>query len=75
MAKKSLTVEEVKKRKIQLEKDIMDLLQDFEKETGTRLGYVDVQRKSDDEGSEISPVEMDFVKKDINNVDINMDIE
>lgn len=43
---KSLTVEEVKKRKIALESAILKLVQDFEKETDSFVSYIDFQRKN-----------------------------
>ena len=42
---KSLTIEEVKKKKIALESAILKLVQAFEDEVGSFVSYIDFQRK------------------------------
>jgi len=39
------TIEEVKKAKIELEGKILELLNSFEKENGTKLGYINTERE------------------------------
>jgi len=41
----SLTIEEVKKRKIKLEKDILTLVTSFEDETKSFVSYINFERK------------------------------
>ncbi|MGW8178303.1 MAG: hypothetical protein ACWGQW_05995 [bacterium] len=45
MAKKSMTIEEVKESRIALESAIIDLISTFEKDTGLKCTYMDIQRK------------------------------
>ena len=40
-----MTIKEVKKAKIELESAILDLMKKFEKDTGTKLGYIETERK------------------------------
>lgn len=42
---KSLTIEEVKKKKIALESGILKLVQEYEKETGSFVSYISFERK------------------------------
>lgn len=42
---KSLTIDDVKKKKIELESSILKLVQAFEKETDTFVSYIDFERK------------------------------
>jgi hypothetical protein len=42
---KSLTIEEVKEKKIELESSILKLVQSFESETGSFVSYIDFERK------------------------------
>lgn len=44
---KKLTIEDVKKKKIQLEKDILKTIQDFEKECGVKISYISLNRSSE----------------------------
>ena len=41
----SLSIDQVKKKRVTLESSVLKLLQDFEKETDTFTGYIDVERK------------------------------
>lgn len=54
----SMTVDEVKERKIKLERDIRDLMVEFEKDTDTFCSYVSFERKvsKDARKNEISKV-------------------
>ncbi len=74
MGKNKITIDDVKKNKIKLEKDITKLLFDFEKTNGIRLGYIDIQRKRNkkDEAIEVTNHEK---PKDIQNVDIRMELD
>jgi hypothetical protein len=69
--KKKITIEDVKKRKIQLESDILELLQGFEKETGVRASYMTIERKGDHEKIAEPTVER---SGPINNVDVSMEL-
>uniref|UniRef100_A0A6M3J9X8 Uncharacterized protein n=1 Tax=viral metagenome TaxID=1070528 RepID=A0A6M3J9X8_9ZZZZ len=71
MAKKSMTIDEVKKRKIQLEKDVLKLLQEFETETGVRTGYINFDRGETDD----VPVPTRGNTGKLRNVDINMELD
>lgn len=53
MAKKSLTIEEIKNRKSEVEKDILKMLRDFEKETETMISYVSTQIDRGDDSWDI----------------------
>ena len=41
----SLTIDQIKKKKIKLESSVLKLLQDFEKDASTFVGYIDTERK------------------------------
>jgi hypothetical protein len=41
----SLTIDEVKKKKIKLESDILKLVQAFEKDTDSFVSYIEFERK------------------------------
>lgn len=42
---KALTIDEVKKKKIDLESQILKLVQAYEKETGSYVSYISFERK------------------------------
>jgi len=42
---KSITIDEVKQKLIGMEADLTKKLQDFEKETGVRVNYVNIKRR------------------------------
>jgi len=69
MPKKNLTIEEVKKAKIQLEKDILKLVKDFESDNGVRITYVSLDRKGDTE----TPAELE--RGPIVDVNANMELD
>lgn len=48
MAKESTTIEEVKKARIVLEKQILDLAKAFEKKYKLRVSYINLDRKDGD---------------------------
>ena len=77
MAKKDVTIEGVKKAKAELETAVTKLLQDFEKDYGVKLGYLDVRRKRDKNDIDIAlPCEpSEYNKKPIETVDINMNLD
>lgn len=41
----SLTIDQIKEKKIELESSVLKLLQDFEKDVDTFVGYIDTERK------------------------------
>ena len=74
MAKKSLTIKEVKDKKTELEIAILKLVQDFEKECGVYASYVHFNRKND---YEERPTKADGPEKrgPVENVDMNMELD
>ena len=73
MAKKSPTIEEVKKAKIKLESEILNIVQAFESDYGVRISYIDMQRKYEGEDSPI-PVSNAKPGK-LKNVTANMELD
>jgi predicted small secreted protein len=71
MAKKNVTIEEVKKAKIQLEKDILKLVKGFESDNGVRISYINMERKRDEKTE--APVDVE--RGPIINVDANMELD
>ena len=71
MAKKSLTLDEIKEKKIDLESTILDMVTDFEEETGVKLSYIHFDRPRLDEDR---PIPVDEERGPITNVDISMQI-
>lgn len=69
MAKKGYTIEEVKKAKIELEKQMLKLAGDFEKTYGVRVSYIGIDRKDDEEAPEARS------KGPIVDVSVNMDLD
>lgn len=75
--KKGMTIEKVKEMKIQLEKEIMALLKDFESDTGVYTGYMNIERERDEIDIKESP-QSDSKRgkpKDILNVDVSMELD
>jgi hypothetical protein len=70
-----LTIKQVKEKKIELEEAITKLMKDFEKETGTRLGYVSIERKRDKKEKQAMPESFNPKKREIVTVEVNMDID
>jgi hypothetical protein len=69
---KSPTIDEVKKAKISLEKVILKALQDFEKEYGVRIDYINVQREREDEDI---PEARTSRSGPIKNIEANMELD
>lgn len=69
MAKKSLTIKEVKDKKSQLEVDILKMVKDFEKECGLTISYISTRRKNEDNVPSVSE------EGPITNVEISMDLD
>lgn len=66
------TIDDVKKAKIKFEKELLKMVQDFEKEYGVRLGYFNLQREREDMGTvPESPREPGPVK----NIEANMELD
>ena len=73
---KSMTIKEVRKAKIELESAILDLMKKFEKDTGTKLGYIETERKhknAETKGALPEPYEP--YKGPISNVNVNMSLD
>lgn len=73
MPKKGLTVEEVKKAKIQMEKDVLKTVADFEKDNGVYVSYISLKRKRDDDEAVVGVKEID--RGPIINVDASMELD
>ena len=74
----AMTIVDVKKAAIELETAITKLMQDFEKETGMRTGYMDIMRKrdaSEDSNSPESIMPREEPTKDIETVNIDIRFE
>lgn len=69
-----LTIKQVKEKKIVLEEAITKLLKDFEKDTGVRTGYMNIERKRDKNAKDI-PEPVNSTKRDIVTVEVNMEID
>ena len=69
---KKLTIEDVKKKKIELEGAILKLVQEFEKECGVRANHIDINRKRDKEIA-IEPVAER--SGPVENVDVRMELD
>ena len=69
----SMTIAEVKDAKMELQNEILRMVKRFESETGTRLGYINVERNSDNYYDE-APVE-EKRGKTIKSVEVSMDID
>lgn len=51
----NMTIDDVKKKRIELEKMISDELKSFEKDTSTRIGYISIQRAEPKQEKSNSP--------------------
>lgn len=71
MPKRGLTVEDVKKAKIQLEKDILGMVTSFEKDNGVRISYISLARERDDD----MPVAKESRPGPVVNVDASMELD
>lgn len=74
MAQGSLTIKEVKERKIALETDIMKMVQAFEEETGCRITYLELNRAHPDGGRVAEPA-YEYENRPITNVNANMNLD
>jgi hypothetical protein len=76
MAKKDITIEGVKKAKIELEKSIMGLLKAFEDEYEVGLGsYINIKRNEDLKTIEADVIKEDVESRSIKDVDIDLNID
>jgi len=74
MAKKSATIEDVKKAKIGLEKQILELSKAFEKDYGVKVSYIHFDRERGED--KLNTPEIAQKKPGpIVNVDVNMDLD
>lgn len=71
-----LTIAQVKEKKLELEAAILDLVREFEEETGVRLSYMDFQRENLNRKSS-APVELvdPYEPGPIINVDARMNLD
>jgi len=70
MAKKAITIEDVKKAKIDLEEKMLDLAKAFEKDYGVRVTYISLERKYDEDVPTTREKQGPII-----NVDVNMDLD
>lgn len=69
-----LTIEDVKKKKIDLEASILKLINDFEDECGVRATYINFERKRDKSYKDtVEPAEPR--RGPVENVDVNMELD
>jgi hypothetical protein len=69
-----MDVEEIKKRKIEMESEITDMLKKFESESGVRASYVSIERKRPSKKEMNSPdsVMEDYDDRDLETVNIEI---
>lgn len=76
---KEMTIEEAKQKKLELEKMIANSMKEFEKDTGMRLGYIDVLRKRDNKKEEANSPESvmptEYKTRDIETVNIDLRLD
>jgi hypothetical protein len=70
---KKLTILDVKKKKVELETNILKLINDFESECGVRTTYVNISRKREKENRTVA--ECEPAKGPVENVDVNMELD
>ena len=68
MAGEAITIEEAKKARIALEKQIFDLIKAFEKKYKIKSSYISLDRKGDEE-----PI--DEERGPLNNVNVSMELD
>jgi len=73
MAKNSMTIDEVKKAKIKVESDVLKMIKEFEKDTGTRISYISIDRDYGE--NEAVSVPSRGKPGPVKNVDMNMDLD
>lgn len=71
MAKKKVTVDEIKKAQVVIELEVLELFQDFEKKYDTFIRHLNLDRK--DDKNKKSEYDSDY-KGRLINVTINMDV-
>lgn len=71
---KKLTIADVKKKKIELESNILKLINGFEKECGVRATYINFNRKKGKETASI-PEPCEPERGPVENVDVNMELD
>ena len=70
---KEMTIKEVKKSKADLELKLIDMFKEFEKETGLKVTYMDVQRKKSKK--DMAEVSYEPNKGPIENVEVSVDLD
>jgi len=74
---KGMTVEEVKKAKVNLEMEIYGLVKKFETKTGTKVGYISIQREPDPYYARMETATKPKKKKKraIKNIEVDMQLD
>lgn len=76
MANKNLTIKEVENMRAKLNTTIAEAIQEFESETGIRVGYIDTVRKRDKENrSMCEPMPYNDDRGEIVSVNANLNLE
>lgn len=71
MAKGSMTIKEVKERKVEVELEILGIINDFEDETDVRISYLSLDRGSIEDSKETAVERRGPVK----NVELSMELD
>lgn len=71
MPTKELTIKEVKEKKIEVEQEILNTIKSFEEESGVRISYVNINRKSYKDTAEV----VEERRGPIQNVTLNMELD
>lgn len=71
MAKDSMTIKDVKEKKIEVEAEILKIIQEFEQESEVRITYISLDRETYEKTAEV-PEER---RGPIQNVDMNMELD
>ena len=72
---KKLTIEDVKKKKIELESNILKSINEFEDNCGVYCSYINIKRKVDDESKVVEAPDGPTKKGPVENVDVNMELD
>ena len=74
MAKKGMTILEVKKLRTTLESDILKLVDEFQNATGVRVSYIDMKWVYDNDRETVVPMESSE-KRELKDVGVNLDFD
>jgi hypothetical protein len=72
---KKLTIEDVKKKKVELESNILKLVNEFEDECGVKATYINIDRKRNKSTTVEMPEPCEPNRGPVENVDVNMELD